>query len=1025
MVDNPIDQQLNDPNNTEVQNFLSENAPDAQPTVPKEELKNVPAPDVPVAKEQDTDLVPEKTESDVDPNAPQQPVGEADKLLEQFAPDQKPVQEPTPIEQPTISVEDQKAKYNAGAQNLDQIMSKVNPSEVDKKIAEYDDSDGIAAYGQQGWETIKYWSDKLFAPFADTAYQASHGLASATVQTGKSLVELGQLADKINPLTYIFDEIGLGVDKTELNKHGTESFNKLQQAVDEHYGAPQTASGEIAKSLSQFAVGMFGAGKLMSGVNAIVKTPAILNSMTTMGLAEALAFDEHADRLSNTLESVPGLKSIVTKLTAKPDDTFWGGKLKQFVEGAALAGTAEAVSRAIMATIKLAPFGWKGGTAGAKLEPNTSVDLAEWMNRYEPQSIKDAIAKDVNREVAAKGKFALGVDGVIKATVARKLSLASSIVNFIGNISMVPIDLGTKVGQRGASIVNKALGGEEYVKAGQVGAALRGHILGWQMGMKQFSNFFKESKPFLGGGLKTDVPMNMGAADFSLSSSSPIGKGLDILGKIDSIPGRGMQAGDGVAKMAFHTSDLYFNAHGLAVSEGKTGAALEKATANYIKNPPEALKEGAWNAAKYNTFNSDLSGLSASLETLRNKYTLSKVVVPFMSTLVKIADVSASITPATVARPAFWKNIAAGGIKRNEEIGRMMVGSGVGLTISLMREGNMLSGRPTGLVNGVEVDENGNPAYSLYVPGADVWIGYEKFAPVGTIMRVWSDTHDLIAGLSHPDDSNTREQVILNGLSSIGGAFFNSTYAEPASQFFGDMADLFSPNPNSEPRIDGIWKTIRGALADATVPARGILRNFTALTDDHFREAQGYIEEIMKGVPGLSSKLPIKYDAFGNPSEVPYMGIGKAVGIPLNPAPTVKYQQVLNKHGVRVDPPKYTQSFDKVDINLREHRELFSEMLKLSGELGNADYGFGADGKPIKLGEYLNQLVDSPDFNELSLGPNGEQEKEVQRVVSSYRKLAKEHMLENNDELKNLREQVMSEKEQIKQAVQNHWKGKQ
>ncbi len=134
----------------------------------------------------------------------------------------------------------------------------------------------------------------------------------------------------------------------------------------------------LSKGVAQFGLGLLGAGKLLKaaeGVEAIGSAigavrgarggAAALESAKAASVG-AIAFDPHAERLSNLIQSSPALANPVNAfLAAKPDDSAAAGRLKNAMESlgmdAALIGVVGGTMRAYKAL-----GAWKQGTGSAE-----------------------------------------------------------------------------------------------------------------------------------------------------------------------------------------------------------------------------------------------------------------------------------------------------------------------------------------------------------------------------------------------------------------------------------------------------------------------------------------------------------------------------------------------------------------------------------------------------------------------------------------------------------------------------------
>lgn len=130
-------------------------------------------------------------------------------------------------------------------------------------------------------------------------------------------------------------------------------FNAASEAVPQ-LDKPkiETVTGNAIEGISQFVTGFFGAGKLapIKAISTGTKAGKIGKAAAQGVVGDVIAFDEHEQRLSNVVESVPALRNPVTEyLQAEGDDTFIEGKFKQAAEGVLGAAVGEALFRGVKA----------------------------------------------------------------------------------------------------------------------------------------------------------------------------------------------------------------------------------------------------------------------------------------------------------------------------------------------------------------------------------------------------------------------------------------------------------------------------------------------------------------------------------------------------------------------------------------------------------------------------------------------------------------------------------------------------
>ncbi|UDL87656.1 hypothetical protein LGH82_21070 [Mesorhizobium sp. PAMC28654] len=177
-----------------------------------------------------------------------------------------------------------------------------------------------------------------------TARAASLGAAKAVLETKDFLV--GEPAD---------------ADKSGLR----QSFESQDRALGQ-----ESMGYSLASGVSQMAVGLIGAGKLLAPLKVLGEGSAILRTgmeIAKGALAGAVVLDPHEDRLSNLVEEFPDLQNPVTNyLAADPDDTAAEGRFKNSLESIG----ADLALVGVVKTIKYLRGGDKAAAAReiAKLE---------------------------------------------------------------------------------------------------------------------------------------------------------------------------------------------------------------------------------------------------------------------------------------------------------------------------------------------------------------------------------------------------------------------------------------------------------------------------------------------------------------------------------------------------------------------------------------------------------------------------------------------------------------------------------
>jgi hypothetical protein len=142
----------------------------------------------------------------------------------------------------------------------------------------------------------------------------------------------------------------------------------------------------FVSSVSQFAVGMLGAGKIQAGLSMIPKVGAAIGGLSTTGetvlssakaaMVGAAAFDPHGERLSNLVESVPALSNPVTSfLESKPGDSDAMGRVKSALESIGMDAVAIGLFSASTRLYKAIKSGDKAEVEAASKEVQNAIEV--------------------------------------------------------------------------------------------------------------------------------------------------------------------------------------------------------------------------------------------------------------------------------------------------------------------------------------------------------------------------------------------------------------------------------------------------------------------------------------------------------------------------------------------------------------------------------------------------------------------------------------------------------------------------
>jgi hypothetical protein len=240
------------------------------------------------------------------------------------------------------------------------------------------------------------WSGNTDEAIAASNKQVGHALGAVGTGAAKAMFELKD---------FIFGEP---------NK---EDKWAVRQAIEDYSAGLRKQSGVngVVEGITQFGVGFMGLGKIKyvaKGIEAAQKAGKAAHwaAGSARGAATGAIFmDPHEERLSNLVQSYPGLRNPVTNyLAAKPEDSAAEGRLKNALEGIVLDAALTSALVAVSKSIKLFRAGDIDGANAAAAEADTlfakaadeNYQAKQFFDHDEFLAQREAAAADAERAVA-------------------------------------------------------------------------------------------------------------------------------------------------------------------------------------------------------------------------------------------------------------------------------------------------------------------------------------------------------------------------------------------------------------------------------------------------------------------------------------------------------------------------------------------------------------------------------------------------------------------------------------------------
>ncbi|RWI46825.1 MAG: hypothetical protein EOQ93_29295 [Mesorhizobium sp.] len=274
---------------------------------------------------------------------------------------------------------------------------------------------------------------------------------------------------------------------------------------------------------------------------------------------------------------------------------------------------------------------------------------------------------------------------------------------------------------------------------------------------------------------------------------------------------------------------------------------------------PKALRE-----AQIATFQQELlpNSLGKDLQLFASKHPGLRLMIPFIKTPTNVMRYGWKMTPLLNLAQKEYRE-ALGGLHGAEAkanaVGQMTMGMlFMGTAAFAVSQGNFTGGGPSDPKAKKALMATGWQPYSLVIQnddGTKTYVPYGRLDPVAIPMGIIADLMDAYHNLGE-NENETIPQAVFALTTAMAKQFSDKTYVQGINQMMQAMTD---PDRNV-PRV-------AGQMAANFVPYSAAMRQLNP--DPLLHDARGMADKVMATVPGLSSKVPLQYDPFGEPVQRP------------------------------------------------------------------------------------------------------------------------------------------------------------
>jgi len=298
------------------------------------------------------------------------------------------------------------------------------------------------------------------------------------------------------------------------------------------------------------------------------------------------------------------------------------------------------------------------------------------------------------------------------------------------------------------------------------------------------------------------------------------------------------------------------------------------------------------------------------------------------------------------------EDFKAGGAQRDLAISRTLMGSAVLGWLYTKAMSDELSGDgPENIARKTELQATGWQPNSIKV--GDTWYSLSGYDAIGVNANIVSNLVQRKKDGKLSDEDLTSEIVQL--VANIGGQMSNNTFTSQ----IGELMQLAEAGPMGESRIANYTANMASSFEPAIMKQAN--KNFidTAVRDTTGDGSlSGKVKgRLMDGVPGLSSKLPQKYDVFGRPMNTKdrtFVGVGASKTNDKDPvvAEVARLSQAVGKAVIGPVKRSDLKKFEIKDAaKLQEYQRLSGQYIynDLKTEMADPSWKTLSDAEKIKL----------------------------------------------------------------------------
>lgn len=354
---------------------------------------------------------------------------------------------------------------------------------------------------------------------------------------------------------------------------------------------------------------------------------------------------------------------------------------------------------------------------------------------------------------------------------------------------------------------------------------------------------------------------NISAINFGLDPTSKFGKAVDAFGSYTRIPGGALSYQDAAFKVIGYRMGVRHEAYKLANKYPVRNAATRDLVfRSVIENPsPEVIKK-AKDAGAYLTYQTPFKGGWKTAQSfLQSRYM--RWFFPYFRTPVNLIMMGAERSPLGIY------SVFKAALKGNSEevqmaISRTAIGTAAMMAVAAtIDEDHLVGSYEFNSPYGRKMASLGIRPYSIRF--GDTWYSFEGVDFLRSTLGLVADFKRGMAHLDLMDPEEVNLGVVLSA--TAVGPFVKMSTNQRWLDELGSVLYLVDAAREEDTDFFKVMGKEMTNISRNMVPSSRLLREFNrAYVDEDFRIAEGFIQTMMGGIPGLSSRLPAYKDLEGN-----------------------------------------------------------------------------------------------------------------------------------------------------------------